>query len=557
VIRDWLIATLLGYLERGTPKPRTAPHIAAPQRRSMRVAEAVGMSRIPRSEIGVTTTATIGASQAFSPSRPAPGIVPDGVKPMAMDDSFAWLAGQSRYTENIGWLGMPFLAELSQRAEYRQIVETIAKDMTRRWIKITAQGDEDKTGKVAAIGDALKKYQIREKFRRLAELDGFFGRGHLYVDTGRTGDREMLKVPMIFDRRTWDKLIDFRVVEPVWTYPGVYNSIDPLGEDYYAPRTWYVFGKEVHRTRLLTMVSREVPDLLKPSYQFGGISMSQLARPYIDNWLRTRQSISDLVHSFSTMVLKTEMSDILQDGGAQALWDRIDLFNSLRDNRGTMALDKNREDLVNVTTPLGTLDALQAQAQEQMAAVSHTPLIVLLGITPSGLNASSDGELQVWASWVRSMQEHLFDGPLDRVIKCIQIDLWGETDPDIGFDYEPLRELSDAELAAAQKQEADTHAVYVNAGVIAPEEVRQALAEDEGSPYAGVDLSGPPPDPPMPQMEDDPLGSPPDGPQGAPPGAASEDDAITAPDLAAGVARAIEARQAEEAYENWFHSRDE
>jgi hypothetical protein len=63
-------------------------------------------------------------------------------------------------------LNMEF-AELSQRAEYRQIVETIAKDMTRRWIKITAQGDEDKTDRVAAIGDALKKYQIREKFRRL------------------------------------------------------------------------------------------------------------------------------------------------------------------------------------------------------------------------------------------------------------------------------------------------------------------------------------------------------------------------------------------------------
>ena len=65
------------------------------------------------------------------------------------------------------------------------------------------------------------------------------------------------------------------------------------------------------------------------------------------------------------------------------------------------------------------------------------------------------------------MQEHLFDDPLDRVLKCIQIDLWGEVDPDIGFDYEPLRELSDVELSAARKQDADTHAVYVNAGVIA------------------------------------------------------------------------------------------
>jgi hypothetical protein len=145
MIRDLLLG-LLGYTiaapssQKPASPPRKEPQLGA-QRRSMRVSEAVGMSRIPRSEIGVTTTATIGASQAFSPSRPAPGIVPDGVKPMAMDDNFAWLAGQSQYTENLGWLGMPFLAELSQRAEYRQIVETIVKDMTRRWIKITAQGD--------------------------------------------------------------------------------------------------------------------------------------------------------------------------------------------------------------------------------------------------------------------------------------------------------------------------------------------------------------------------------------------------------------------------------
>ena len=81
-----------------------------------------------------------------------------------MNNTVAAPAGRS--TQCKRELNIEF-AELSQRAEYRQIVETIAKDMTRRWIKITAQGDEDKTDRVAAIGDALKKYQIREKFRRL------------------------------------------------------------------------------------------------------------------------------------------------------------------------------------------------------------------------------------------------------------------------------------------------------------------------------------------------------------------------------------------------------
>jgi hypothetical protein len=156
------------------------------------------------------------------------------------------------------------------------------------------------------------------------------------------------------------------------------------------------------------------------------------------------------------------------------------------------------------------------------------------------------------------MQEHLFDDPLKRVIDCVQINLWGEIDLDITFDYEPLRELSDAELAEARKQEADTHAVYVNAGVIAPEEVRQTLAEDEGSPYAGVDLSGPPPEPPM--MEPDPLGGggAPDAPGGAPPASATRasyayGDAQDQPDLLAGITEAIKDRQDAMAYEHWWY----
>jgi hypothetical protein len=56
----------------------------------------------------------------------------------------------------------------------------------------------------------------------------------------------------------------------------------------------------------------------------------------------------------------------------------------MRSNAGTFALDKETEEFFNVSTPLGTLDALQAQSQEQMSSVSGIPLIILLGITPRG-----------------------------------------------------------------------------------------------------------------------------------------------------------------------------
>jgi hypothetical protein len=111
----------------------------------------------------------------------------------------------------------------------------------------------------------------------------------------------------------------------------------------------------VHSTRLLTFIGREVPDLLKSVDSFGGLSMSQMAKPYVDNWLRVRQSVSDLISTFSTSGIKTDLATMLGAGGEQ-LFKRLVLFNSNRDNQGVLVLDKDTEEYFNVSTPLGTPD---------------------------------------------------------------------------------------------------------------------------------------------------------------------------------------------------------
>jgi len=412
-----------------------------------------------------------------------------------------------QWSENLQWLGFPYLAELAQRPEYRRISETIAKDMTRKWIKVQAAGEDDKSDKIKLLEAAMVKHKIQDKFRRAAELDGFFGRGHLYIDMGTTDDPAELKTPLILSRHKIGKnsVKAFNVVEPTWTYPGSYNSNDPLDPEFYLPRTWYVMSKEVHRSRLLVFISRELPDLLKPAYAFGGLSMSQMAKPYVDNWLRTRQSVSDLVSSFSVSGLKTNMQEILNEGGSEQQALRSALFNQWRSNAGMMMIDRDTEEFFNVTTPLGTLDHLQAQSQEQMASVSGIPLTILLGITPSGLNASSEGEIRTYEAWIHAMQEHLFRRNLNAVLQVLQLDLFGEIDPHIEFVFEQLHEINDSEQAGLAKTEADTDNVYVTMGALAPEEVRQKLANDPDSPYSGLDLSQPLPEP---EQEGDPLAGP-------------------------------------------------
>lgn len=454
--------------------------------------------------------------QTFKPA-PIPPFIQDAMKAeslpeLAMDNNIGsaatwagsyWGPNGYAFTEGLEFLGYPYLAELAQRPEYRRIVEIIAQEMTRKWIRLTAaddgddnkENDEARADKIAKITEEMERLNVRENFKIIAEQDGFFGRAHLYLDTGASDDTDELKLPIGDGHSKLSKskvgkdkpLLALRPVEAVWTYPTNYNSNDPLKGDWYNPDMWFVMGKQVHVSRLLPFIGRPVPDLLKPAYSFGGLAMTQMAKPYVDNWLQTRQSVNDIISAFNVFVLKTNMSSVLQGGGMEAEMARASLFNNMRNNRGLFMVDMKEEDFANVSAPLSSLDLLQAQSQEHMAAVAGIPLVKLLGITPSGLNASSEGEIRVFYDTIAAYQEAFFRDNLNKVLGFIQLSLFGEVDDAIVFQFEPLFSLTEKELAEARKAQAETDQIYVDLGAISSAEIRQRLASDPDSSYDGLD----------------------------------------------------------------------
>lgn len=487
---------LFDWIRRG--KPEAAP-AAEPVRKE------------PGMKISLQALADAGPERPAPPKgefkRPAvmPGVIPPEREPamLAMDSAMApTYAYVSEAYAGMGFIGYPYLAELSQRPEYRKMSDVIAKEMTRKWIKLETAGDDDKTDKLQALDKAMRRFKLRARFRLAALQDGLYGRSQIYIDVktpkgvAAWADPEELKSILVRApaKVTKGSLIGFKVIDPVWTTPYLYNSDNPMRADFYKPTSWFVLGRDVHASRLLNIVSREVPDLLKPSYNFGGLSMTQLAIPYVNNWLKTRESIANLIDGFSVGVLKTNMASILSGGCGDDVWARLALFNRTRTNRGSWAIDKDTEEFGFENVPLSGLDALQGQSQEQMSAVSSIPLVKLLGITPSGLNASSDGEIRVFYDDILSVQESVFRDPIQACLEVIQLSEFGEIDPDITFSFVPLWQLSEKEQAEVRKMDADTDAVLVGVNAISPDDVRERVAADPTNGYHSLETNPDPDD---------------------------------------------------------------
>jgi hypothetical protein len=505
------------------PRPRVEPTVTWPQRAPMRVslsALAASLSKPAPLEPKVNP---------FQLPRYPKGVLPGGRTELAMDENTtqivasAWDFGAAihgLWAEGIGFMGYPYLAELSQRAEYRRASEVIAEEMTRKWIKLKATGENDKTDKIKVLNQRLDQFKVREAFREALEHDGFFGLGFLLLDFD--DDDAELRTPLAItpEKIGRHRLRAIRVVDPTWTAPNRYDARDPTSPSFYRPQSWFVMGREIHATRMMSMVSRPLPDILKPAFNFGGLSLSQMMKPYVDNWLRTRQSVSDLINAFTVFNLSTNLEGLLAGAGGEAENQRLEIMTNIRSNRGMLVTDKNTEELKNISAPLGTLDHLQAQSQEHICSVIAVPLVKYLGVTPSGLNASADGEIRVFYDGIKARQEKVCGDRVRTILRVLQLDEWGEIDPEIDYEFVPLWELDEAGAATVRKTNADTDQVLTTLGAIDPDEVRQRIAAEPDSPYAGLDLSKPAPGPPQP-----PGGEGGEG--GMPPGGGQDTDPAT------------------------------
>lgn len=386
--------------------------------------------------------------------------------------------------EGIGFPGYQFLTLLMAREEYRKIVETFANEATRNWIKLRSNNKNDEV--IQDLEKEMDRFNIKSLFRRALIDEGFYGISHIFINSA---DAEA-KIPFDpVENLSKGQLKGFIRIEPIWTTPAKYNTTDFKDPYFYKPETWWISRELVHESRLFTFVTKPVGDLLKPSYNFGGQPTAYAARPYVRNWLGTRQSVFDMLKSYSVLCLQTNMDKLLNDDGDKTL-ARCARMIDHRDNRGLQLIDE-QENLFNVATPISGLSELQTQSLQQLSVVSGIPTVKLLGTTTTGLNNSSDGEIQCFYDNVKAFQESFLEKPIQRIIEILQVNLYGKIKEEVEFTFNPLWQLSSKEIADIERTQSETVGNLKNNGIINVENAGKALINTESAFFqnAGINPS--------------------------------------------------------------------
>ena len=240
------------------------------------------------------------------------------------------------------------------------------------------------------------------------------------------------------------------------------------------PRKWYVSGNDglIHNSRFLRLVFFEAPALLKPLYNFMGVSLCQFMRNYVASADIARQSLADIFLRFKTTIIRSDMVKI----NALEAKERALSINRQFNNLGSLLLTKDEEYLETIT-PLSGLDKLVAQMLENIAVSARMPAVKLLGLTPSGFNATGDFDLNSYYDEIMSLQNAIIKPLIDRVLRILSLEQGLDIYP--SYEFEVLQKISEQEQTINNNGEADLVGKLLQNGIITPEQAFEYLKDKD------------------------------------------------------------------------------
>lgn len=341
------------------------------------------------------------------------------------------------------------------------------------------------------LEDKLEELKLDTIVERMFAMDRALGGAVLLIgaDDGRD-----LKEPLRMERVKgveWLTLLEPMEIRPSRYYEDPKNA--KYGEpEYYELSTYQEPGDGmvplegravpskhhlIHETRLIVLKGIQVSRYQvsnRDVARFWGDSVLTRIFDILRDFNLAFQSAGIIVTDFAQAVYHIENLMQLVIKSPEKVQERLRAIELGRSTARAVVLDTN-EKFDRQSTNIGGLPDLLEQLSLRLAAAVDMPLSLLMGQAPKGLGADSEGDLRLYYDKIRSFQKRKVAPILKPIITMIMKSMRERGVPkkwDIKFN--PLWQLTDAEIAEARLTQARTDSMYVKAGALFPDEIRNS-----------------------------------------------------------------------------------
>lgn len=232
----------------------------------------------------------------------------------------------------------------------------------------------------------------------------------------------------------------------------------------------------IHETRLLRFRGARTANRIRRQNYGWDHSVLQKVWATLQTFASAWQSAGNLLCDASQGVLKIKgLIDAMADGSTDALMSRMAVLDRTRSTLRSLVLDAENESFERVATPLSGIPDLLHLAEARIAAALEVPLTVLFGVSPAGLNATGESDIQIWHAKIQQTRARYIGPRLRRLLSMILLAKDGPTGGKLpegwSIDFPSVYQQSPQEEAQTHATQATADSTYVTAGILTAEEI--------------------------------------------------------------------------------------
>lgn len=377
------------------------------------------------------------------------------------------------------------------------IIDLPAQEMVREWITMNVEAETSDPESDTAIAKdtmvALGKLGAQAKFGSALSWARLHGGSVILlgVDDGQDPS-EPLDVSRI-------QTFEWMTVLDRWDVQVEQRYGDPFSPKFGEPELYRVVTSATHTTGLVDTRGQPLSGGMGIVHEsrvlrFDGVLTTRRRKIDLGGWcdsvitrlwevVRDFQAAwggaSHLLSDFSQGIFKMKgLAEMLAADEEDLVLQRMMLLDLARSMVRAIPVDADNESFERTTTPVTGLPDLLDRFAGRLSAAARIPVTLMMGESPSGLNATGDSDIRNFYDRIKSEQERYLREPLSRVIEYLFLAKDGPTNgrepKGWGFVFDPLWQPTEGEQATTRKTVAEADLIYLDTGVVSPEEVAES-----------------------------------------------------------------------------------
>ena len=336
------------------------------------------------------------------------------------------------------------------------------------------------------LSDSKVGFKIKELAQEFAEKKRQFGVAYAYPLI----DGINYELPFNIDKIRDGAYKGMVNLDPYWVAPelDVNSATNTASESFYEP-TWYRLpdGKRLHKSWVIKSVNGNVPDILKPTYYYGGYPIPQLVYQRVYAAESVANEAPMLAKSKRLLYMDGNLSNYaLNQSKAE---NDAKAFSYFRDNWGVV-IKRPDQAIGQIDTSLADFDAVLMSQYQLVATAAGIHATKLLETQPKGFNSSGNFEEAQYNALLRLIENEDYVPYLNFHYALLLKSMFGKKYI-IQSVFNSIDTPSGRELAECNEIKSRINSSYVASGVISKDECREALRVDPDSGFNSLVGSAP------------------------------------------------------------------